>query len=413
MIVAISILTALLVLIVAVASSAQHVNATTTRAEASGAALASANAGAQVALFRLDTTGTLTGATGSMGNGATYDYAVTTLSSSSSPCTGLWVQNSTQSVQQDCITSVGSVNGVNAQVQARVAGYTPTTSLYPINGVFAVDGFYAAGSPTGAFSLGSNGAMNLTNATLPDINGDLFYQAGQLTQSQNSNQQCSSPCTLVQDSAAITVPSVSPSAYASAATTNNDGAISWPSNLSYSSSTNSVTSNGSNNATVYLPAGTYYFCSLALGNATTIQATGSPVKIYIDSSSDSSTSCPSGSGNLTGDDVTVTAFGGTASNLQLFLYGQPGCTGTNCPADLPQNTATFTADVFAPYSYENDNPLTVTGAMVIGYVYENTLNVTYQGPAASGSSTGGTNADFFPAREAICTPASTPTTGSC
>jgi hypothetical protein len=79
---------------------------------------------------------------------------------------------------------------------------------------------------------------------------------------------------------------------------------------------------------------------------------------------------------------------------------------------LPQNVATFDAYVFAPNSYENDNPLTVNGAMVIGYVYENTLSVTYEAPTA-GTSASSTYADYFPAMQTICTPASTPKSGSC
>jgi hypothetical protein len=418
LVVTIVIMAALLILIGAVARSALDANTTASRAAASNEALATADAGAQVGLFRLDTDGATGTTGGSMAHGATYLYSATTYpstgASGSTACTGLSVVNSTEPVEQGCITSVGTVNGVSAQVQMRVAGYAPT-SLFPINGVFAIDGFYAAGSPSGRFSIGSNGAMNFTNATLPNITGDIYYQSGDLTQSQNSGQQCTTPCVPMPETAPIAYSTVSPGTYAAAAAANNDASITWPANLTYSGSPNyTVTSNGANNDTIDLAAGTYYFCSLALGNGTTIQATGSPVKIYMDSSYDTSSGCSSGSGTLTGDNVTVIANGGAidASGLQLYFYGQPGCTGTNCQESLPQNVATFDAYVFAPNSYENDNPLTVNGAMVIGYVYENTLSVTYEAPTA-GTSASSTYADYFPAMQTICTPASTPKSGSC
>jgi len=156
MMVTILVLAALLVLIVAVSVAGVHVNATTTRANSSDEALGAANAGLQVALFRLDTDDVTTSSSASLGTGGTYNYTVTSLASSSSPCTGLWVQNASQPVQQVCITSVGTVDGVNAQVQERVAGYTAQTNLFPVNGVFAINGF-SANDVSGSFDLGSDG----------------------------------------------------------------------------------------------------------------------------------------------------------------------------------------------------------------------------------------------------------------
>ena len=57
-------------------------------------AYAVANAGLQTALFRLNQDGGATGATGTLGNGTSYSYTVSALTSQSSTCAGLWVQTS-------------------------------------------------------------------------------------------------------------------------------------------------------------------------------------------------------------------------------------------------------------------------------------------------------------------------------
>jgi type II secretory pathway pseudopilin PulG len=125
LIIAIVIMAALLILIAAVASSAVDTNASASRSASSNQALAAADAGAQVGLFRLDTDGATGSSGSSMAHGATYQYSVATYGSTgasgSTACTGFSVVNSSDPVEQGCITSVGTVNGVNAQVQLRIA----------------------------------------------------------------------------------------------------------------------------------------------------------------------------------------------------------------------------------------------------------------------------------------------------
>ena len=347
-----------------------------------------------------------------MGTGASYTYTVATLPSSSSACTGLWVQNSVQTVAQDCITSVGHAGNVYERAQARVAGY-PQTSLYPVNGLFAINGFSAANNVAGTFSIGSNGQMTFNNTIT--LSGQIEYQTGKISYTNNA---CSGSCALVQQAGPFTVPTVAASVFAAAKTSNNDAAITWGSQFITSSSTYSVSSNGSNNATINVPAGTYYYCALSLGNATTLNTTSWPVKIYIDSSYDTGGPCSSstsGDGSLTGSNgFAITNTSGSASNVQLYFYGQPGCT-TSCPNDFSPTSQTLTADVFAPYSSSTPGgAFTMTGEMVIGQMTTNNL-ITFNYQAATGSGSGSAYTAFYPTADSTCVPSSTlgGTTGTC
>jgi hypothetical protein len=399
-------------LVAAVASSSSHVSSTSLRTSAAAQALAAAQSGEQVALFRLNNAGQTTGATGAMGTGASYTYTVAALSSSSSACTGLWVQNSVQTVQQDCVTSVGHDGNVYERAQARVAGY-PQTSLYPVNGLFAINGFSAANNVAGTLNLGSNAQMTFNNTIT--LSGQIQYQSGKISYTNNA---CSGNCVLSQQAGPFTVPSVPASAYAAAQTTNNDAALSWGAQFTTSPSTYSVSSNGSNNATINVPAGTYYYCALSLGNGTTLNTTGWPVTIYIDSSYDTTGPCKSstsGDGSLTGSNgFAITNTSGTASNVQLYFYGQPGCT-TSCPNEFSPNSQTLNADVFAPYSSSAPGgAFTMTGDMVIGQMTANNV-ITFGYQAPSGSSSGSTNTTYYPTADATCIPSTTlgGTTGTC
>ena len=423
LVVALMILMTLMLAMVAVGTGALDVNNQSTRQTGAVRASAAAAAGAQVALFRLNQTGGSTGATGSIGNGATYTYAisgVTGPTGSTNQCAGLWVQNAAQTLQQDCITSTGTVNGVSQRVQERVVAYAPTVSLYPVNGVFAVNGF-ASNGVTGTFDLGSNGPLGLTNANLSSLNGALKYLAGNLTQSQNANQMCTGTCHTTVLANQITVPTIADSVYASAATTNNDATgLTFVSNTSYTASTN-VLSALNNSATVSFAPGTYYFCGINEGgfsNFTMQQSGAGLVRIYIASPSRPGSACAAGSGNIynAGNSTTFNN-GGVSSNLQLDFYGTPGCT-TSCPSAItPINGVVITGDVFAPNSTMAPTSLTMTGAMVIGYMpntNSNSLTFTFQAPVGGGGA-GSTYASYYPSAQANCIPSTTTggTAGAC
>lgn len=406
------VLITLVVGMAAIGMGALNTSNQSTHETAADRASAAADAGAQVALFRLNTTGGATGATGSMGNSASYTYAVSSLPTSASACAGLWVRNSGQSVEQMCITSTGTVDGVSQRVQERVVAYTPAVSLFPVNGLLAINGFYAAGPVGGSFDLASNGQMNFTNQI--NLAGHLEYPSAEPPNTPQQNE-CNTNCVPVAEGSPISVPTEPSSDYVNAAATNNDAAISWPAGFTYTASTHTVTQSGVNNATVNFPAGTYYYCGVDLGGGSTatINTTSWPVKIYIDSTTGGR--CTTGSGSLTGSNsVQLANSSGVASNVQLFFYGNPPCT-TSCSSTFAVNSQTYDGDVYAPYS-----SLTVagggtfTGAMVIGDLTANgALTFNYQAPSGSGS--GSTTATYYPAAHTSCIPSTTSggTSGSC
>jgi Tfp pilus assembly protein PilX len=417
---ALLIMAAAIVVMVGISAGAFHVNRQSVRESSADRASAAADAGVQVALFRLNTTGGSTGATGSAGPGASYTYAVSTLASSSSACAGLWAQNSGQSLSQSCITSTGTVDGVSQRVQERVVGYT-AVPYFP--GLLAVNGFSAAGAFTaantvggGPFDLGSNGQISFTNAL--SLSGNLEYPTV-LAPNYGGQAHCTSPCVPVAEATALTVPSVPASAYTNAAASNNDAAISWPSGVTYTASTHIVSQSGVNNATVNIPAGTYFFCGMDLGGGTTatINTTSWPVKIYFGSTATGG-GCATGSGGITaGNGVSIANSSGVASNVQLYFYGTPGCT-TSCPSSFPANGQSYYADIYAPNSSmvvasAPTPPNVFTGDMVIGQLTANgALTFDYQVPSGAGSAT---TTAYYPEAHANCIPSTTTggTAGPC
>jgi Tfp pilus assembly protein PilX len=411
MVVAMMLLLVITLSIGAMATAATDVNNQSTRQGKAELADAAADSGAQVALYRLNTAGTTAAGSGTMGGGASYSYTVAALTSSSSACAGLWVQNSSSTLVQDCITSTGTVGAVSERVELRVVGYAATASSSPftVNGVFAINGL-STNEVSGAFTLASNGSLGLSNATLTGINGSIEYLSGKLSESQNSNQMCTGTCTLDPVASAITVPTVSASLYSAAASTNNDltsGDISYV-NASFSSSTDILTATN-NNATVTFAPGTYYLCGINVNGFSNfaIDTTGAGlVTIYIDSSYRSGSTCSSGAGDIYDAGNSTGAINGTepSSDLQLYFYGDPGCT-TSCPAAIsPMNAATFNADIFAPYSsMTSGGAFTMEGALVIGeFTANNNFTFTYQAPTSSGGSGSGTVVPFYPQAHEDC-----------
>jgi Tfp pilus assembly protein PilX len=417
-ILATSVIVLLVLLLTMTAYTLAASNNTTTASHtgSSAQALAAAQAGEQAALFRVNNapgSGGASSGNGTLGDGATYSYTVTSLTSSSSPCTGLYV-SSPNTLNQDCISSTGTANGVKQTVEERIAGYVPQTSLFPVNGIFAISGLSTT-QISGTFSLGSNGTLSLTDANLSALSGQIEYLAGDLQQSQNAGEQCTGTCTpVVESSPGITVPSVADSVYAGAKTTNSDMTGITLVNASYSSSTYILTATNNSASATFSP-GTYYFCGINVGGFSNfaLNTTGSGiVRIYIDSSYRSGSPCTAGLGTIYGAGNSTASINssGTSSNLQLYFYGQPGCTGTSCPPAITNmNATTMVADVFAPNSYMDPTSLTLDGALVVGDLTDQgALTATYQQPSSSGSGSG--SSTFYPTATAVC-PNSYATTG--
>jgi hypothetical protein len=382
-------------------------------------AYAVADAGLQTALFRLNQDGGATGATGTLGSGASYSYTVSALTTHSSSCAGLWVQSSGQAVQQDCITSTGSVGGYSTKVQDRIVAYTPVVSPFPVNGIFAVNSFTVGQNFTDTSGdIGSNGPISFGGGA--SVNGKIEY----LSQYPPSGITCTNTCTPVVEPSAITVPSnaaTAPSAYAAAAASNKDATITaatWSTDdFTYTPATQQVSGGNGSASPVTFQPGTYYYCDFSANSTNGVEldaaasATASnPVIIYIDSPSRSGSTCASGTGNFSGgkNNMTLDNLSGIGGAFQIYVYGTPGCT-TSCPSVLSMNNGTYTdVDIYAPNSqYSDKNNSSLTGDFVIGSFNEgNNASFTYQS-LSGGTSGGSTLPTYYPSAQQICTTGST------
>ena len=72
-----------------------------------------------------------------LGNQGTYTYADTPVLKTGETCVGTTLSNNTGVIQR-CVTAVGTFNGVNRRVQARVAAFT-ARPLFPVNGVVGLE----------------------------------------------------------------------------------------------------------------------------------------------------------------------------------------------------------------------------------------------------------------------------------
>jgi len=169
MIVALEVLAVLAMVIGAVFYGAISLNSTTKRDARSKRALAAAEAGLQVARYRLNrlvpsnpscltnqavapsfSTGECPSYTGNLGNGVTYTYWVTD-TSQGAECGG------TTTGETRCITSVGTAGAISRRLQMRV-GHDDTQYTFPLAGIMGFDGVHVGNGTSGTPTV-INGAL--------------------------------------------------------------------------------------------------------------------------------------------------------------------------------------------------------------------------------------------------------------
>ena len=398
-----------------VAATAIQASGTSNQTRNSARALAAANAGLQAATFRLSaigaastscftnqdagapTGGVCPGQTDSLGNGESYTYYVSPVLSQSSSCAGLWVNGpSSQPVDQRCVVSIGTANGVSRRLQQRIVAYQPASSgggggggsyntgnsEFPFAGIFA----FGSGGVTagGTFSLngfmGSNGPVSLpTGAT---VRWGVWYY---MTQTVTG---CVSPnCSTIGLPFPIPLIFVTPdSIYASTATSNANSSISWPAGVTYNSAKRTVTETGPNTTVgsasnpVVLPSGNYNFCELDFNGDTYLSiAAGARVNIYIDSPWRTGSGCTGSTGNVnvTGNLHFINP-NRDPTALTLAVRGDPtgAHTSTVNINNVPSGSQLW-ALISAPYSDFTTSTLNVGGAIVVkSFTSTNAVNFT-------------------------------------
>jgi hypothetical protein len=425
-IIAMLVMMVMTLLMTAIVTGTVNVSTSSRRESNFTEALGPAEAGARVGLYRLNTVGataaqcfTTKGVAESggkcpvqtetpeeLGNKAKYEYYVSPVLSSGG-CIGSTV-SATRTVEQRCITSIGTVNGVRQRVQMRVVGYTPNLE-FPYPGILALTGFLTNNVAEFTGNIGSNGAIKLENEAV-NITGKIQYSENPVP--TVAGNKCTGTCSIEKVSTKFTVPTVAAATeaeYLKAETTNNDAGVTWqkvgPTSI-YNASTHVVEAEGTLTATQQIPSGTYFFCSFGTKEAHFETVGTAPVIIYI-----GSPKCPEPKAGLLEVQGAFTWHTGSTNpnNLQIYVYGKPTCT-TSCPADinftnfLGSASEPFVATFYAPYStMQTQNATYIDGGIIVNkYSATNALHFNTSG-LASGASAGAVT-KYYPSAVELCTP---------
>jgi Tfp pilus assembly protein PilX len=345
-------------------------------------ALEAAEAGLQVALYRLNMlnvdatacigdapisatniplTGWCQSSKTALGNGASYQYYTTPVLGTSATCAGLRILDG--DVTQRCVTSVGfGPNGAQARSQVRTAAFA-AQPLFPVAGVVGLSSVGLSGNAKVNGSTGSNGSVTANgNATSQGIvlgPGGSYSHSGNASGGTVSN--LSSPITLgpvdpgtSNQSLLANCPTRQAAGYPAC---NDDYRITnglasplvvpydQSSGISWTPATRTLTLSG--NSSLTLGGGLYNFCELDLsGNAQIAIAAGVQAEIFIDSPDNPNSGCPAGSGNVsfTGNGAVNAAQNPLA--IQLYVYGRNDFSGT---ASISGN-GNFYGILYAPKS---------------------------------------------------------------
>ena len=347
----------------------------------------------------------------SLGNNGGYSYTVVPITSASVPCTGWWVNGNGQDLNQYCITSVGTYDGVKRRVQERVVN-SPTGATFPYNGMVSLYGIDFNNAATITGDVVSNaGVINFNNNVTISHGTVTTGPSGSVTNTQHLT--CTNNCSVSQSGTQITVPPTDPSPYSDSATTNNDAAINWGSSGIYTASTRTVNATGSvgsSSSPIIFPSGIYNFCEFHLNNTAWLQVpAGASVKIYIDSPYRTGSGCAAGTGDFNiNNTLSWTNLTNDPTNLQISAYGNPSGAAAAFQAnpsspgqwqpDFEFNNSVnvpLVADIYAPNSWINlNNTVNMAGALVGGYIKAN--NSTTFGGASGGASGGNPSDTFYP-----------------
>ncbi len=384
LVVAIEVMLVLGLLAVAVIAAGSSLGSSTLRDASSTRALATANAGLEIARYRLNriqpancltdrsvatgsggaAAGECPAFSGSMGNGATYKYWVTPpITASNVSCASVPTVPATTAADQRCITAAGTVNGVTRRVQALV-GAQLGRRIFPLSGIVGLDGIAITENGFGNINgpLGSNGALTLKGCQSPGV--ATTWDPGPGSPGATATG-CSVQAASPVRTAPYTLEAVDPIYAGTELAANNDNSIftagsigaSTATGFSYNASTRSLADNTTTALTLDGPnpransGGVWVFnvCSLNFTHAgTQIRLlNGAQMKLLVDSSS------RAGSGCSSAGSITIS----NTSCFNMVVCASPGTPGN--PADLQiyqysssridvSNQAGFSAALYAP-----------------------------------------------------------------
>lgn len=392
-----ALITAIIVLLVvgvlagAAISVSSQTSVSTTRDTQRKAALEAAEAGLQVATYRLselkpgeaqcingNALETPSGSycapssSESLGNNASFRYWTSLPLGSSSKCAGRSVELKSGFTPR-CITAEGTdgnlsqrlavrveakagealfnVAGVLGLSEVKVSGSVNVPGLVATNekiigeGSAAFAGGYELCPPKGSFTPAAGSARNSSGVTVGGVGGSLSNPPYEKTRS----------LALCPFKAAVTT------SHATAAS-NEDSRIGTSDKLEGTTTWNASTHELSlaSNGKLTLSGSKYYLCSFtATRNSTLVIAAGAKVEIFVDSPEDAGSSCKSGTGQFeVGGAFVMKNEAKSPSALLIQMYGKgPFEEG---------NGGTFEADIYAPAGEVNINGGTTFRGGIVG-----------------------------------------------
>lgn len=335
--------------------------------------------------------GECAGASGDIGNGASYTYYVTPALEDGDMCAGLPVHYTDSAgkvtVTQRCVTSVGQANGQRRRVQARVASYIGA-QLFPVGGILALNGIKTKNTAIVGGVLGSNGQIELGNNSEVSGGVELGSVSTPLPTGGNGTDYGEVNYRSDADGAFV----LAPVDMGNTASVNDNLRLTngqdTGSKVTYNHATRNLTVD--NNGSVTLGGGTYNFCKITLGNGALVKvAQGAIVRLFLDSPDRTGSGCiPAGmtaaqaraagwGGMSLGQGSNFTYDFGHAIHFQLYLYGyNDGSHTVNF-----YNANTMNVAIYAPQSNLIwNNQGAVTGGISASTVeFKNTASFTWAG----------------------------------
>ena len=421
------------ILVVGFFSVSLRVNDTSVEDRSSKRALAAAEAGLQMAVYRLNQlngtdesirevsclTGTTTPAwvlptagecpaiTESIGNGGQYTYHVTHEGGAAGcvehpdiPATG----------DDRCVTSTGTVNGVSRRVQARVIS-RPLVPNFGTTGLVGKSLVYAWNSINLTTNVGSNELVKFENSVNvhdnPALGVDgsiLLFTDGVYDEGGSVNVDGNGG-----NPVEVTVPFDMPVPnFEPVETSNNNDLL--PNSVfdGLAAGRHRRRFKLGNSQTYTMAPGTYHFCNVELGNSASLRFThagGQPTRIFVDSPSREGSICegqadPAGTFGADNSVLINVDVGQREELLEVYLYGTDHndtrspyswCTDLNggglegeCKSDfMLDNSVDFYGSVYAPNStVQAHNSVDIFGSIASdGIRFYNSINFQLTLPA--------------------------------
>ena len=394
-----------------VSSSIQGRNASTTN-RFKAQSLAGAQAGLNIALYRLNRMGTTTtdlqciaGANGvtqlavavggwcgpvssssagpQLANGTSYTYYMSNVLANGAKC-GLLTAVLNGTTHSRCLVAIGTSHGVTRRLVQLVKG-TPTQGG-PVSGIMSY-GSFNADNLTLNGDLGSNSSITASGS----VNGKVMF-----VPPATAPNACQSPTCTGEAHAPFTPPVPDAAAFTSRALSNQNAAVSWGTG-NYKAAGRELSANGSLGSAggpVELKDGVYNFCEFSFSGPVFLKVpAGANVKIYIDSPFRTGSGCAGGKGNMNlSNDVSWINENADPSSLQITAWGNPlGLGGT--PTIQFNNSESagpgpLTALISAPFSaFSTTDQTSLAGQLIAKSVSaSHPLSLTALGAASNGVS---------------------------